>query len=90
VLLVAGSLVLVVSSFVGGESVLAQHFERFVQVYDERFAPTHGPLTPGAQEAVYRYLDRGIFANGFARVRCGECGHDFLVGEGRSRRGCVA
>ncbi|MCH7823232.1 MAG: hypothetical protein IH849_00390 [Acidobacteria bacterium] len=46
--------------------VLAQHFERFVQVYDERFAPTHGPLTRGAQEAVYRYLDRGIFANGFA------------------------
>ena len=23
--------------------VLAQHFEHFVQVYDERFAPTHGP-----------------------------------------------
>ncbi len=59
--------------------VLAQHFERFVQVYDERFAPTHGPLTRGAQEAVYRYLDCGIFANGFARVRCGECGHDFFV-----------
>ncbi len=59
--------------------VLAQHFERFVQVYDERFAPTHGPLTQGAQEAVYRYLDCGIFANGFARVRCGECGHDFFV-----------
>ena len=37
--------------------VLAQHFERFVQVYDERFAPTHGPLSQGAQEAVYRYLD---------------------------------
>ena len=59
--------------------VLAQHFERFVQVYDERFAPTHGPLPRGAQEAVYRYLDCGIFANGFARVRCGECGHDFFV-----------
>ncbi len=59
--------------------VLAQHFERFVQVYDERLAPTHGPLANGAQEAVYRYLDCGIFANGFARVRCGECGYDFFV-----------
>ena len=29
--------------------VLAQHFERFVQVYDERFAPTHGPLTQGGK-----------------------------------------
>ncbi len=59
--------------------VLAQHFERFVQVYDERFVATHGPLTQGAQEAVYRYLDCGIFECGFARVRCGECGHDFFV-----------
>jgi hypothetical protein len=59
--------------------VLAQHFERFVQVYDERLAPTHGPLANGAQEAVYRYLDCGIFECGFARVRCGECGHDFFV-----------
>ena len=59
--------------------MLAQYFERFVQVYDERFAPTHGPLSQGAQKAVYRYLDCGIFECGFARVRCGECGHDFLV-----------
>jgi hypothetical protein len=51
--------------------VFAQHFERFV--------PTRGPLPPGAQEAVNRYLDCGIFACGFARVRCGECGHDFIV-----------
>jgi hypothetical protein len=59
--------------------VLAQHFERFVQVYDERFAPTQGPLPAGAQEAVNRYLDCGIFASGFARVRCNECGHDCFV-----------
>jgi len=48
--------------------VFAQHFERFVQVYDERFVPTRGPLPPGAQEAVNRYLDCGIFACGFARL----------------------
>jgi hypothetical protein len=59
--------------------VLAQHFERFVQVYDERFAPIRGPLAPGAQETVNRYLDCGIFACGFARVRCSECGHDCFV-----------
>ena len=47
---------------------MAQHFERFVQLYDERFAPTHGPLGKGVQEAVYRYLDCGIFGNGFARA----------------------
>ena len=59
--------------------VLAQHFEGFLQIYDERFASSRGPLAPGAQEAVHRYLDCGIFESGFARVRCGECGHDYLV-----------
>lgn len=59
--------------------VLAQHFERFLQEYDERFGPSRGPLPRGAEEAVYRYLDCGIFESGFARVRCGECGHDFFI-----------
>jgi hypothetical protein len=59
--------------------VVAQHFEPFVQVYDERFAPNRGPLSPVAQEAANRYLDCGIFACGFARLRCSECGHDYLV-----------
>jgi hypothetical protein len=26
-----------------------------------------------------RYLECGILAHGFARARCGECGHDFLI-----------
>ena len=28
---------------------------------------------------VARYLECGILAHGFARARCGECGHDFLI-----------
>jgi hypothetical protein len=28
---------------------------------------------------IYRYLDSGILRNGFARVRCGECGHEYLL-----------
>ena len=37
------------------------------------------PLPTGAPDAVNRYLDCGIFAGGFARVRCGDCGHDYFV-----------
>jgi len=59
--------------------VLSQHFERYLVLHDERFERTHGPLRPGTREAVYRYLDCGIFACGVARARCGECGHDFFV-----------
>lgn len=37
--------------------VLAQYFERFLQVYDEHFAPEHGPLPPGAQRAAEEPLE---------------------------------
>jgi hypothetical protein len=31
------------------------------------------------RKAFAKYLECGIFAYGFARARCGDCGHDFLV-----------
>lgn len=31
------------------------------------------------RKAFEKYLECGIFAHGFARSRCGDCGHDFLV-----------
>ena len=37
--------------------------------------------TPPAyvEQAFRKYLECGIFAHGFARARCEECGHDFFV-----------
>ena len=32
-----------------------------------------------AERALRRYLECGILAHGFARARCGDCGHDFLI-----------
>lgn len=34
-----------------------------------------------------RYLECGILAYGFARVRCGECGHDTLIAYSCKGRG---
>jgi Transposase zinc-binding domain len=31
------------------------------------------------EQAFRKYLECGVFAHGFARARCGDCGHDFLV-----------
>jgi len=31
------------------------------------------------EKAFRKYLECGIFAHGFARVRCDDCGDDFLV-----------
>ncbi|WP_373368372.1 transposase zinc-binding domain-containing protein [Ottowia beijingensis] len=31
------------------------------------------------RKAFAKYLECGIFAHGFARARCGDCGHDYFV-----------
>jgi hypothetical protein len=39
----------------------------------------HHTPKPYVRKAFAKYLECGIFAHGFARARCGDCGHDFLV-----------
>ena len=34
---------------------------------------------PYVEREFRRYLDCGVLARGFARARCGQCGHDFLI-----------
>ncbi len=53
---------------------LAHHFERFLQVYEDRFEPAFGYLRAVVKKAVYQYLDCGILESGFARLRCEGCG----------------
>ena len=39
-----------------------------------------GGCAPAAVEREFRrYLECGILAHGFARARCADCGHDFLI-----------
>ena len=38
------------------------------------------------KKVIYRYLDCGILHNGFARVRCGDCGHEYLLAFSCKRR----
>ena len=39
-----------------------------------------------AKQVIYRYLGCGILHNGFARVKCEECGHEFLLAFSCKRR----
>ncbi|BBO67813.1 hypothetical protein DSCA_17430 [Desulfosarcina alkanivorans] len=55
------------------------NFETFEQVYDDRFPRQYGFFRPYVKQVIYRYLDCGILQNGFARVRCGEYGHEYLL-----------
>ena len=48
-------------------------------MYEERLERAYGFYRPYLRSVIYRYLDCGILRNGFARVRCGECGHEYLL-----------
>ena len=55
------------------------HFEEFLQVYSERYHPRYGVLRDVIPEVVGKFLECGDLEKGFARVRCPECRHEFLV-----------
>ncbi|HDR15672.1 MAG TPA: IS91 family transposase, partial [Desulfobacteraceae bacterium] len=46
----------------------------------------YGFFRPYVRSVIYRFLDYGILHNGFARVRCGECGHEYLLAFSCKRR----
>jgi len=62
------------------------HFETFEQVYEERFERQYGFFRPYIRQVIYRYLDCGDLHNGVARVRCGACGHEYLLAFSCKRR----
>ena len=58
--------------------LVQQHLETYLALAREGDGDGHA--VPGYVERELRsYLECGIMAYGFARARCPECGHDFLV-----------
>ena len=63
-----------------------EHLATFLE--DARARSAHGFGLPGFVEREFReYLACGVLAHGFARVRCGGCGDEHLVGFSCKRRG---
>lgn len=62
------------------------HFETFEQVYEDRFARQYGFFRPYVKQVIYRYLDCGHLHNGFARVKCRDCCHEYLLALSCKRR----
>jgi Arc/MetJ family transcription regulator len=65
---------------------------RLVQAHLATWLALHddgqGRPTPAPNEREFRrYLDCGILAHGFARARCADCGHDFIVAYSCKGRG---
>jgi len=46
----------------------------------------YGFWRPYVQQVIYRYLDCGDIHNGFARVKCKDCGHEYRLAFSCKRR----
>ena len=55
------------------------YFEIFAQIYDEHFSELYGFWRPYLEKVIHRYLNCGDVHNGFARVKCKDCGHEYLL-----------
>jgi hypothetical protein len=55
-----------------------EHFETWLAQCRDGYRDD-GPVPPYVERQFRRYLDCGILAHGFARARCGQRGHDFLI-----------
>ena len=67
-------------------SCVEDYFEPFMQIYDDRFSRDYGFWRPYIEKVIYRYLDCGDLHQGFARVRCNDCGHEYLLSFSCKRR----
>jgi len=49
---------------------IEDNYEEFEKVYDIKYQEKFGYFRQVISKVIYQYLDCGILANGFARVRC--------------------
>ncbi len=59
--------------------VMFHDFEEFVAEYENHFEREYGYFRPVIKEVVEKYLDCRNPKCGFARIRCGDCGKEFLL-----------
>ena len=48
-------------------------------VYDDRFAREYGPWRPVVAQVADKFLACGVLEHGFARIRCDDCAHEYLL-----------
>jgi hypothetical protein len=55
------------------------HFEELEQAWDDMYKSRYGYWRTYVMTVIYKYLDCGDLHFGFARVRCEDCGHEYLL-----------
>jgi Putative transposase/Transposase zinc-binding domain len=59
--------------------LVQDHLRGLQTVYDERFAQEYGPWRPVMGEVADKFLACGVLEHGFARIRCDDCAHEYLL-----------
>ena len=68
---------------------MRDYFDEFERVYPERYQKTYGYWRPVIRSAIDKFLKCGDLKEGFARVRCPDCGKElFLAFSCRQRGAC--
>jgi len=62
--------------------IVQEHLETFLHQVETE---TGSGLPDFVKDEFEAFLDCGILANGFLRLRCEDCGHEKLVGEPRPK-----
>jgi hypothetical protein len=65
---------------------IEDNFETFERIYDTKYQEKYGYFRSIVSKVIFQYLDCGILANGFARVRCPNCKHEYLLAFSCKRR----
>jgi hypothetical protein len=59
--------------------ILDRYYDDFEKSYPEKFEKKYGFFRPVVGEVVRSYLKCGDLKQGFARVRCNNCGYEYLL-----------
>jgi len=59
--------------------LVESHFDQFQRVYPDRYQEKYGFWRPVVEVVVGKFLKCGDLHEGFARVRCQDCRHEFFV-----------
>jgi len=65
---------------------IEDYYEEFKRTYDRKFSQKYGYLRSHIEKVIYKYLDCRILHNGFARIRCHSCNHEYLLAFSCKRR----
>jgi len=59
--------------------LVSDHLHRLQTVYDERLARECGRGRSVVAQVADKFLAGGILEHGFARIRCNDCAHEYLL-----------